>query len=356
MPQDERDYRGPAKPKQIPRAPLSAFEIQNSRVMFHPRDEDVFFLATFDDRNQPDETLLLWVYEFRNKRCCGVFTCSIPPERRFWIVFGAQKVNAHGTYQLLELETPTHDVVTFNTISKSFGALKFQTPDNTDVDVSLVWNDHLVLTYANPQFPKSNMRTLVALAQLPYPHSLKKALDAKFELQTLKSVIDHTVAFISSPDVVDSDVVSSQRLQTAVEASGQGKPKHDIIRAPDVSTSEPELDGATCLRYLLSLFGGQRDKEGHHTRQCPRTLGLSEENSSSLSYFEQSVFRNGLDVKPVSILGDDDFLIVVTNRNYYTVFAVDEDGKLAEAMLDATDSVEEAASNDSVDSRDMSHC
>lgn len=358
MPQDEGDYQGPTKPKSIPRTPLSAFEIQNSRIMFHPRDEDVFFLATFDDRNLgPAEFLMLWVYEFRNKRCCRIFTYSVPPERRLWIVFGAQKIDAHGTYQLLEQENPTVDgvqfsSVTFNTINRSFGSLRFQTPRDTHCDTSLVWNGQLILEHANPETPSMRTYPLVALGHAPNTDSLKAATDAVSETQRLERAMESMMTSISSPSIVDRNMFSSQRTRTAIEELEQDKAKYGIVRTPYVSDSKPNLGSAIGLRYALSLFGGQCNGQGHHSRDCPRASDLPspELDTYPINYFAHRRSRDEEGVKAREIVGDDEFLVVITNRNYFTAFAVDEDGKIAEAMRgNATDSVEQAPHESSKD-------
>lgn len=345
MPQDEGEYRGPAKPKHTPRASVSAFERQNSRVMFHARDEDVFFMATYDERIfEPDIFLLLWVYEFRNKRCCRVFTHSVPPERRHWIVFGAQEVDAHGTYQLLEQDNPADDIqhiggVTFNTISKSFGALRFQAPVDAHRDSSLVWNDHLVLGQARPQksdiLKTSRVRPcpLVALGRPPNPYRPQTGSGIVFESETPESALEDEMTSVASVEFSDSNAP-----RTAIEASKQRNPKYDVIHASDVSPSTSCIGAGIGLRYMLSFFGGQCNWEGFHSRDCPRSSGLqsSDGHLYPLNYFAQGEFSGTWGGQASEIFGDDDFLVVVNSKNYYTVFAVDEDGKIAETMRDGT--------------------
>lgn len=343
MPQDEGEYRGPAKPEYTPRPPLSAYDIQKSRVMFHPRDEDVFFLVTFNERVlEPDVYLLLWVYEFRNKRCCRIFTYSVPPERRHWIVFDAHKVDAHGTYQLLEQENHTNDGVqvsgvTFNTISKSFGALRFQAPINAQRDISLVWNDHLVLGQASPEESRVRPSPLVALGRPLNPHGLGAGSDIVFESQTPERAMESVMTSVS-PKLFDKN-----EPLTAIEASEQGTPKYDVIRAPDVSPSNLCIGAGIGLRYMLSFFGGLCNWEGFHARDCTRLSGLqsSEGHLYPINYFAQDDLSGDWGGHAVEIFGDDDFLVVVNSKKYYTVFAVDEDGKIAAAIRDgAADNAE----------------
>jgi hypothetical protein len=313
MPQDEDEDRGPARRRNILKRPLSNFELHNLTVMFHPRDKDVFFLATFDDRNlNPDD---LWVCEFRNKRCCRIFTYSVPPERRLSVVFDAQMIDAHGTYQLLEHEAPTENGVqlsgvTFNTISKSFGASRFQAPRNTDAEKCSIWNDQLVLQYADPEAPRIRPCPLLVVRPPPSPGSLEAAPDAAPGDQSFERAMESMMGSAASLEIVDSNVVPSQRLRTMIETLEQGKPKYDIIRAPGVPASIPDLCAATGLCYMLLFFGGQCNWEGDHVMDCPGASGLP------------SPFA-----RAVAILGDDRFLVVI-NRNYYTVFAVDEDGDI----------------------------
>lgn len=350
MPQDEGEYRGPEKPEQTPRVPLSAYEIQNSRVIFHPRDEDVFFMATFDERVlNPDVSLLLWVYEFREKRCCRVFTYGVPPERRHWIVFGDQKVDAHGTYQLLEQEQHGDDGVrvsgfTFNTVSKSFRALRFHEPITANRDpitasreVSLVWNDHLVLAQAMPEKSRVRPCPLMVIGRPPHPHGLAAGSDIALESQTPGRAMETMMTSVSR------EFVDSNEARAAIEASEQGNPKHDVIRARDVSHLTSDIGAGIGLRYMLSFFGGHCNWEGFHARDCPRSSGLqySDGRLYPINYFAQSVAQSAQNRLPgdwgghaLAIFGDDDFLVVINSNDYYTVFAVDEDGKIAGTIRD----------------------
>lgn len=350
MPKDEAQYRGPAKPKHIPRKPLSAYERRIARVIFHPRDEDVFFVATIDNRNfGSDVSVLLWVYEFSNKRCCRIFTYEVSPERRFWNDFSVQEVDAHGTYQLLDQSKPTDGIyhiscVTFNTLSKSFGALRFQAPVEARRQVSLVWNDHLVLGGASPQ--KSTVRPcpLVTLGQPPNPHRLQTGSDIVFEGQTPDSAMENGMTSVAYQEFFDSDVP-----RAAIKASEKGTPKYDVIRAPDVSPSTSFVGASIGLRYMLSFFGGQCNWEGPHARDCSRSSGLqpSDGHLYPVNYFARDNLSYDWGGCASAIFGDDDFLLVVNSRDYYyTVFAVDEDGKIAGTVRDGTSDNAEGMSRD----------
>ncbi|KAG6360025.1 hypothetical protein INS49_011081 [Diaporthe citri] len=336
MPQDEGEYRGPAKPERTPREPLSAYEIQNSRVMFHPRDEDVFFMATFNERAfDPDIFLLLWVCEFRNKRCCRIFTYRVPPDRRHWIVFGAHRVDAHGTYQLLEQENHLDggvqvSGVTFNTISKSFGDLRFEAPMNANRDISLVWNNHLVLGQASPEKLRVRPCPLVALGRPPNPRGRGAGSDIVFKSQTPERALESVMTSVS-PELIDKNAP-----RAAIEASEQGNPKYDVIRAPDVSPSTSCIGAGIGLRYMLSFFGGHCNWEGFHARDCPRSSGLqpSDGHLYPINYFAQDDLSGDWGGHSLAIFGDDDFLVVVNSKKYYTVFAVDEYGKIAGTIRD----------------------
>lgn len=353
MPQGESDNRGTAEPEQTHRAPLSAFEIQNSRVMFHPRDEEVFFMATFDDRSlKPEESLLLWVYEVRNKQCCRAFTYSVPPEKRHYIIFDAQKIDAHGTYQLLTQDNPNDDgihisCVTFNTMSKSFGISRFQAPRDTDRGISLVWNNQLILRHYDPLESRLRPSSLLAIGQLPEHRGSRLAPDVTDKGRALESAVESLVMSVLSPKVLDTNVISIQQLQMAIAASKRARPKDDVVRAPDISPFMPGLSAAVVgLRYVLSLFGDRCNWKGPHVRACPQ---CPDPTTSERPLFPiNECFRSSLAERQggrvVAILGDDEFLVVVTNQDYYTVFAVDEDGKIAEAMRDESTRSTEGAS------------
>lgn len=328
VPQHE-DYRGLARQRYLLRRPLSNFELHNLAVLFHPTDQDVFFLATFDDRRlHPGD---LWVCEFRNKRCCRIFTYTVPPERHLSVIFRARMIDSHGTYQLLEHEAPNENGVqlsgvTFNTISKSFRASIFQAPDDSESEKCLIWNDQLVLRYADPEASNIRRCPLLVIGPPPSPGSPKAVSDAVPGDQSLKRAMESMMTFGASLGIFENNVVTSNQLRTMIPALEQGKPKHDIIRSPGISDSIPGLCSAVGLRYVLLFFGGQCNWGGEHIRDCPGASGLP------------SPFTGA-----EAILGDDDFLVIVTDRNYYTVYAVDEDGRIGEAMRSsATIGVEEA--------------
>lgn len=346
VPQDEAQYRGPGKPEDIPRAPFSSYDIRNSRIMFHPKEENVFFMATLDKSFKPDEALLLWVHEFRNRRCCRVFTYAVGPERREWIFFRAREIDANGTYQLLEYEIPTDDgfqfsFVTFNTMSGSFGYLEFQAPTTVDRDISLIWNDHLILRQGNLADPGMRQCPLVALGQPPNPYGLEEDSDGVYESQWPRTVMESMLTSVMLPKSVDSFA-----LRMAVGGPNLGRVMFDVMRTRDISPSSPCLGADFGLRYILSIWGSHCNGKGPHVRDC---LGSSGPHSSDGQLYP--INYHGRDSEPidrggtaVAVLGDDGFLVVVNSQGYYTVFAVDEDGKIAEAMRGgATENTEETS-------------
>ncbi|KAJ0124880.1 hypothetical protein J7T55_006223 [Diaporthe amygdali] len=324
MPQNEGSYGGPAKPDQIPRAPLSTFEIHDSKVMFHPRDEDVFYLATFEERNiSPDDFLLLWVYEFKSTRCHRIFICRVPRVEFCW---AALRADAHGTYHLLNQQVKTDSggqlsCITFNTLSNSFGHLLFQTPFDTDLDVSFVWNNHLIFRHFATVFSDTRPCPLVAN-------------------EALRGATENMITSATCAGTVRSPFSPAKPLQAAFDTLEQGTPKNDIARIQDIAQRYPlisDLGAATNLSYTLSFYGGQCNWEGLHVRDCPRSSDPPplEQHLYPINYFDHNALQQNDSGKSMVVFCDDDFLVVVTNPDLYTVFAVDEDGKIAEAMRDA---------------------
>lgn len=320
IPQDEDKASRSPRRKNILKRPLTTFDLKYLTVMFHPRDKNVFFLATYDDRDlNPNE---IWVCEFRNKRCCQIFTYSLPARSTLSALFHAQMIDAHGTYRLLEHGTRTDEGVqlrgvTFNTISKSFGGFRFQAPLNTDCETCLIWNDQLVLRY-DSWLPHTRPWPLLVVGPSPSSGSLEAAGDAAPGDQSYEVAMECMMKSATSLETVDSNLHPSQRLRTMIEALGKRKQRHDIIRAPRVPDSMPDLCTAVGLRYMLLYYGGQCNWEGDHDRDCPGEFGLPMPLDNSWA-----------------TAGDDDFLVIV-NEEYYTVFAVDEDGEIAEAVRDST--------------------
>ncbi|MDV3182282.1 MAG: hypothetical protein Q8869_00160 [Candidatus Phytoplasma australasiaticum] len=331
MPQDENEDRRSPRRKHILNRPLSTSDLNSFTVMFHPKDKNVFFLATYDDRDlNPAE---IRVCEFRNKRCCQIFTFGLPTQSPRPVGLLAEMTDAHGTYQLL-LQGPQIDKgvqlsgVTFNTISKSFRTFGFQIPLNTDYGACFIWNDQMALTY-ELEVPPIRPWPLLVVGSSPSSGSLEAAASTAAGDHPVEVAMECMVKSATSQETVDSNAVRSKRLQTMIEALEQRKERHDIIRAPGTPDSLPDLYTVTGLRYLLLFFGGLCNWEGDHVRGCPRVSGL----------------LNSLE--PLwTIVGDDGFLVIV-NQTHYTVFAVDEDGKVAEAIRDRNTLREEELRNES---------
>ncbi|POS73762.1 hypothetical protein DHEL01_v207849 [Diaporthe helianthi] len=304
--------------------PISGLELNDLTIMFHPRDEHVFFLAIYNDKYlNPNE---VWVCEFRKKQCCQIFTyrIPIPSHRPDSIISNARLIDAHGTYQLLEQRPRSSEGVqicgvTFNTISKSFGTFRFQAPNNTDAERFLIWNEQLVLKY-DPEVPKISSWPLLVVGPSPRSGSLEAAASAAAEDQSLELAMERMIKAATSLGTAHSSVAPSHRLRTMMEALERKSQRHDIIRAPDIPESIPELFTAIGLRYIVLFSNGQCNWEGGHVGNCPGLFGLP----------------NPL-VRSWATDGDDDFLVIFS-QNYYTVFAVDEDGEIAKAMRESTNS------------------
>lgn len=340
IPKDENEDQGSPRRKHILNRPLSILELNDLTIMFHPTDENVFFLATYNDKDlSPDE---LWVCEFRNKHCCQIFTYRVPIlwHRPHSMIFSPQLIDAHGTYQLLEQRPRTGEGVqirgvTFNTISKSFGALRFQAPNNTDAERFLIWNDQLVLKY-DPEGPLIRPWPLLVLGPLPSSRSLEAAAAAESGNQPLELAMECLIKAATSLKTADRSVAPTHRLRTMIEALEHWKQRHDIIRAPDVPELMPEICTAVGLRHMLLFFGGQCNWEGDHVRDCPGMFGLPK--PLVRSWTTDGTTTSGAPnhaCARVQLKGDDDFLVIF-NQSYYTVFAVDEDGEIAKVMRDST--------------------
>ncbi|KAL1861638.1 hypothetical protein Daus18300_008754 [Diaporthe australafricana] len=307
LPPDGSVYRRPAEPEHTPRTHLSLSEMSYSKVMYHPKDEDVVFMATFDGPEHGKDALLS-VFEFRNNRCSRMFTSRISPQfasHRPGIRANAQKADAHGTYSLLVENIETGNgvqvsCITFNTISKTFGSLRFQAPLSAESRDWLIWNEHMVSSHRNIMVPVLRPCILsVAEKQFPDHPSLERVPHA------VKYVMESMMSANSAENPKHSFITRSPPAM--IEESEKGKLRYDIARSPDIHqrySLMPELSTAAGLRSIMSFYGG---------------------------ICAQRVFAD-----------DDDFLVVLTNRDFYTVFAVDEDGKIGEAMRDG---VSESAEN-----------
>jgi hypothetical protein len=305
MPRDV--HRGPAQRNYILKRPLPVVEINNLEVIFHPTDNDVFFLATFDHRHlNTDE---LWVCEFRNKRCCQIFTYKTPPEKRLSLVFDGRMIDAHGTYQLLTENGVQLSGVTFNTITKSFGASRFQAPPSTNPENYFIWNGQMVLL-DNPGGPRLHYPLLVVGPQ----SSLNTAAEAVPEDQLLEVAMENVIKLSEPRNIAKISVFSWEQLRILIEELERKRPRSDITRPTHFPATIPDHCAAMGIRCMFAFFSTQCTWGGDHVGHCPRLSDLP-----------------GLPDHTISIFGDDDFLVVI-NRKHYIVFAVDEDSKLAEAM------------------------
>ncbi|KAG8164152.1 hypothetical protein KVR01_006070 [Diaporthe batatas] len=335
IPKDESAHRGSQRRRHILNRPLSILELNELTIMFHPRHDDVFFLATYNDKNlNPDE---LWVCEYRDKRCCQIFTYRVPIlwHRPHSMIFSPRLIDAHGTYRLLEQRQGTREgvqirSVTFNTISKSFGALGFQAPNHTDAESFLLWNDQMVLKY-DPEGPLIRPWPLLVVGPSSGSRSLEAAAAAAATTGSppLELAMECLIKAATSLETASSSLTPSHRLRTMIEALEHWKQRHDIIRAPDVPESMPEICTTIGLRHLLLFYSGQCNWEGDHVRDCPGMFGLPKPL-----------------VRSWATDGDDDFLVIL-NQDYYTVLAVDEDGEVAKAIRESTTHRAEEVSNES---------
>lgn len=293
--------------------------------------------------------VLLSVYEFRNTRCSRIFTSWISPQFALncpWTEINAQKADAHGTYNLLEGRIAIGSgvqvsCITFNTMSKTFGNLRFQAPLSDENGSCLIWNEHMVFQHRHSKVSVLRPCILsVAERRSPDHPSLETVPDA------VKYVMEGMMMSANSAEISEHSLGFITRSPpTRIEASEGVKPRYDIARLPDVPrrySLMPEINAAAGLRSIMSFYGGQCSWEGIHDRDCPRSSGPSvpERYLYPVNYFACNALHT-TDVWVKASHADDDFLVIFTNLDFCTVFAVDEDGKIADAMRDGvSESVE----------------
>lgn len=376
MPQNHEAYCGPSKSRMIPSPPLTRQQVRQSTFMFHPQDTQVFFMTTF---GETDPGWIL-VSEFRDRLCSRVFTYSftspmemitrksstwdklkdydgiLEPSRNPDLM--AKKADAHGTYMLLKFRgridgTYRLIYVMFNTLTTSFSGRNFEPPlgyDHRSGEPALVWNGQLCLHASRhrPSHPEASYPSPLLVLQ-----SLKTGTSPKEERPGTQWEKDQPEKVTHREDKQDElelrgiqeETLTSTMMQQSETYRTPAVPKKDIVRYQDIARAYPlatDFHSKSGLLYMCSFYGGECSSDGPHVTDCTRCPPVPPSGETvapriqlarfPINYFSQGGGEAWQYVQPEAIFGDDDFLIVVTAGDLYTVFAVDPDRKMAKAL------------------------
>ncbi|ROW06525.1 hypothetical protein VMCG_04295 [Cytospora schulzeri] len=373
MPQDREAYCGPSMPPQIPSPPLTKGSVQGATYFFHRLDTQVFFMATYDDDEDPD---WIYVYEFRGKLCSRVFTYSfaspieiITRESSTWDKLGvcddrfessafpdlmAKKADAHGTYVLLVLRGRLdghlrHLYVMFNTLGTTFSSRLFEPPPDYISrlgDPALVWNGQLYLNAVQ-------LGTLQDQASYPSPllvlQSLKAGAPPKEMWHITQWKEDQpkvTPSSIKKDELqlrsIQEQMLTSSLMQQPEACRTSSTPKKDIVRYQDISQAYPHATDIQSylsgMSYMFSFYGGECSSTGPHTAHCKRSSPATLSGELPFNYVSHTGNEPWRPMHAKAIFGDDDFVVVVSpQEDLYTIFAVDPDRKMAKALIESPD-------------------
>lgn len=366
-------------PDLMPSSSLTRQQVRQSTQFFHPQDSQVFFIATFDET---DSAGCLSVYEFRENLCTRIFTLNlecpievITHNCSSWNKLGlydgtwesdhdpdlgAKRADAHGTYHLLEfrerLEGTQLIYFMFCAFSTSFSARIFEPPPGYDFrlgEPAFIWNGQLYLNASRHSVPYS---------QILHPSPL-------LVLQSVEAGTSHRRKRPSTQwkeDERQLSAVQEEMLTSALmphpgpcrflygHAEKPPTPKKDIVRYQDISRAYPhatDFHSESGLLYMFSLHEGDCTAAGPHNKGCTWYLpAASPERTAAAGTGSLrnpvNCFAHGDDegwegAEAEAIFGDDDFLIVVSTQDSYTVFAVDADRKMAKALIEGPNDSED---------------
>lgn len=375
MPQDQRSYYGPTEPSLVPSPPLTPEDVRNSTQFFHPKDERVFFLATYHEKD-PD---WICVYLFRDNTCSRVFTYSftcpfemITRESSSWETLGvydgrmenshahlaAKKSDSHGTQVLLRLRGKLdgvyrHIYVMFNALNTEFSARMFEPPPGYETagEPPLLWNEQLYVS-------ASNLSTSLPHTFYPSPVLVLRPSKTEPPLQaertgtqcgeikpTKVTPWEQSRDELELREIQEELLTSSVMQQPVTCRTSAAPPKKDMVRNQDIVRAYPHV-AESCsyvegLHYMCSFYGDECTSAGPHDPKCTRCLSAAPSwGNGNASAAEPArgplnhVGRGGNGVLVGTIYADDDFMTIVPlSGTFYTIFAVDPDRKMAKALI-----------------------
>lgn len=324
-PDEPEFFPPPLPPGQIL---ISSLHLRNNPVFFHPTDHRTFYVASYWAQPWNETRMMLFVHEFRPVdgvpkvvRCFGRDVAACMPSDLTDLGgphVMVQRVDAKGTFQLLTFSTkaPPNDVsrthhVTFNPLTASFGVELYENP----------WDD-------------------VGFAVRPFLWEKQMLFPVHTRLISSNSTIGfgalNHLDGLDSPDTPRS--VGGDGLRRAVEMSlASSNANRDVTKCADLSGSDlhdhHHLYG---IEFACRLPGESCTFPGPHIASCEIghplksvLLGYVPNHSLSRRWPVSAHLNSEPRVKEIFV--DYDLVIVVTEESY-TVFYVDVEGNIADAI------------------------
>lgn len=307
--------------------------------LFFGADQNTFFCVQVQaDRlsasQQPERVLT--IYEFQrcpldNKYKASRSFChglGVGGSKSVWAEI--REVDACGTFQVLVLQTKpvvdqAHQVryILFNTLTTSFSVVTYQSlyviPEPT-IKSSALWEGQLVHPWFRHPGEEHPLPTLVALDPGATTHT--------------SSLIDPTLSYVAQggiPGVTRDSKIWPKSYRRDVVRDGA---------VDEESTGLPVYGSVRGFQHALS-FQTVRPctYPGAHHPSCPahNLECILSATSRTVSPLERCGGQSDNLGSPrgltaVRVYADEEFLVVVTNGDTYTVFCVDPDGEVAEAV------------------------
>lgn len=306
-------------------------------LFFHPTDRTTFFVS-FICRQLKPPVWLLSVHEFklcnRDYHLSRSFSydikphllpgCELPDINALY-VDDIRKVDTRGAFELLriklEIDGELYRVqcITFNALTTSFSVEVYEIPSRWLKitprwvglpDQSCLWEGQLLL----PGRPHSGLfPTLVVLDQY----------------KDLPSLIRATV----HPADLDANThIGGSLGETVGEEGSPGMARREIFRQRGIKANPtaPDYHSLSGLWYVLSLHANACTYTGGHMPSCHSSHLESPAAADTPTHYP---LNHADSARPVgrfpgqctitNTYADDDFLVVVTNGDTYTVFSVE---------------------------------
>lgn len=243
----------------------------------------------------------------------------------------------------------------FNTLSTSFSTQTFEPPTGYESsgEPPLIWNGQL---YVNvPHISTSLPHTfypspVLVLQAFNAEATLKgKRTSIQWEENTSKATPREQRQDELQLREIQGEMLTSSVVQQPETYRTSSAPKKDVVRYQDISRAYPHAtDSASYvsgLLYMVSFYGGECTSAGPHATKCTRYLPATPSGETANASRVESarlplnyVSHGGDDVYVRTIFGDDDFLIIVpVQGDFYTIFAVDPDRKMAKTLIEESD-------------------
>lgn len=316
----------------------------NPPLFFHPTDRTTFFVSCLC--GQPPITLRVYEFKLRNReyRSSRSFSYDLKPHllsrrevssrTRLLDRHDIRKADARGTFELLRIELtidvnygrPCHvQCITFNALTTLFSMEVYQSPSCWSADLperSCIWAGQLV----HPWLGSSGFNPSPALVVLNQCKSFRSLVEAS----------------LYPPDQEFNRVMDDILEGAAGGKSSSGLVTCEVVRQRDIKKANPtapDCHSVYGFQYVLSLRGNSCTCTENHKPSCQSSHLNKMPSMDTPTHYPLNhaacISQSG-DYRDIctatTVFADDDFLVVVTNWDTYTVFSVDMAVMTVEAL------------------------